>query len=186
MARLPRHLLRDGLVHVGARGNARGTIFRDDDDRVEFLAQLDAACARSGLRVVAFDLLTNHYHLVAHGTVAALSTSLHLLQGGYARWANVRHGRCDHLFGDRFWAAAIDDDWHEAAAIRFVLENATRAGMWRHPLDDPWSSLRMTIGAEEPLGCLDAAAAVAPFGGVDGLLAAVGAGLSDPGLAATA
>ncbi len=167
MPRRPRSALEGEWFHVGARGNDGRRIYVDDEDRIEWVRRLDDACSRCGVRLVAFDLLPNHFHLVVRAEVKALSQAMHLLQGGYARWSNARHGRRDHLFGDRYWAGPIKDLEHRVRAIRYVLRNAARAGIWASPTDDPWSSLRMTLGSEEPLLALDAAAAVAQFGGVD-------------------
>ena len=64
-----------GRYHVTARGNERKEIFRDDADRFHFLELLSELGERLGVRVHAYVLMDNHYHLlltrVASKTVGA-------------------------------------------------------------------------------------------------------------------
>lgn len=62
-----------------ARGNERRDIFRDDDDRLKFLALLEAWVERYRLRLHAYVLMNNHYHLLAETVEANLSQATALL-----------------------------------------------------------------------------------------------------------
>jgi len=53
-----------GRFHVTARGNERKPIYREDSDRAHFLELLAEATERFGLRVHAYVLMDNHYHLL--------------------------------------------------------------------------------------------------------------------------
>jgi len=53
-----------GRYHVTARGNERKAIYRDDSDRAHFLELLGEATERFGIRVHAYVLMHNHYHLL--------------------------------------------------------------------------------------------------------------------------
>jgi putative transposase len=60
MAR-PRRLEAPGVVyHVVVRGNERRAVFRDDSDRVRYLAQLAHYREKFGFRLLAFCLMDNH------------------------------------------------------------------------------------------------------------------------------
>jgi putative transposase len=50
--------------HVINRGNARGTVFHKDDDFAAFLRLIGDAHERLPMRVLAYCLLNNHFHLV--------------------------------------------------------------------------------------------------------------------------
>lgn len=52
------------VYHLLDRGDCREAIFRDDRDREIFLVTLGQVCARTGWRVHAWVLMTNHYHLL--------------------------------------------------------------------------------------------------------------------------
>ena len=50
--------------HVLNRGNARSVVFHKEDDYAAFLAAMAEASVRLPMRVVAYCLMPNHYHLV--------------------------------------------------------------------------------------------------------------------------
>jgi putative transposase len=52
------------VYHVLDRGDRREEIFRDDADRKRFLDTLAEACERTGWRIHAYVLMSNHYHLL--------------------------------------------------------------------------------------------------------------------------
>ncbi len=140
MPRPPRPVSAGATYHITARGNNREPIFRDDTDRWAYLARL-ARVARDGSAVVlAFVLMPNHVHLILHTREANLPAVLHRLQGPYARFFNRRHGRLNHLFGQRYGSLPITTDAHLLASTRYVHRNPVRAGLVRQPAEYPWSS----------------------------------------------
>ncbi len=68
MARPVRVEFSGAVYHVTARGNERRAIFRDDKDRERFVETLAEMVERFSLRVHAYCLMPNHYHLVAGGS----------------------------------------------------------------------------------------------------------------------
>jgi hypothetical protein len=73
------------------------------------------------------------------------------LNGGYARFSNIRHGRCDHLFGRRFSSREIKTEEYLLEACRYVVLNPVRAGLVERPEQWSWSSYRACAGLEYPL-----------------------------------
>ena len=65
MARPLRIEFEGAIYHLTARGNERQSIFRRDEDRRRFLEFLERACARFEVKLLAFVLMGNHFHLVA-------------------------------------------------------------------------------------------------------------------------
>lgn len=61
MARPLRLEFPGALYHVTSRGNNKGDIFVDDDDRLLFLDCLAATVLRFGWRLYAWVLMTNHF-----------------------------------------------------------------------------------------------------------------------------
>ena len=140
MGRLPRSTFpRYGVWHVTTRGVARQSVYRDDDDRRSFLALLSRAVERHDLRVYAFCLMTNHYHLVVECLRDALSRAMHRINGVYAETFNQKYRRSGHLWGDRFALWVVRDEEHLYAACEYVLANPVRAGLCGSPADWPWS-----------------------------------------------
>jgi REP element-mobilizing transposase RayT len=85
IATLPSH-----EASVGAEGKA---IYRDDSDRAHFLELLGEATERFGIRVHAYVLMHNHYHLLLETPEANLSRAIQWLNVSYSVCFNRRHHR---------------------------------------------------------------------------------------------
>jgi putative transposase len=143
MGRVLRTSLPDGYFHVSARGVARrGQIFRDDDDRSEFLQLLDESAARYDWTCHARCLMGTHYHLVLETTREALSTGLHRLNWLYAMRFNAKYLLFGHLFSGRFSARVIESEEYLHDACAYVLLNPVRAGLCDRVEQWPWSYYR--------------------------------------------
>src|SRR5271165_3864766 len=126
MARALRIERPGGRYHVTARGNERKDIFRDDTDRFHFLELLSELGGRFGVRIHAYVLLDNHYHLLLETPEANLSRTVQWFNVSYCVWFNRRHRRAGHLLQGRFGAFIVEDDagWQEVA--RYVHLNPVR------------------------------------------------------------
>jgi len=106
-----------GRYHVTARGNERKAVYRDDSDCTHFVELLSEATEPFALRVHAYVLMDNHFHLLVETPEANLSRSMQWLNVSYSVWFNRRHNRAGHLFQGRFKSLIIEDDagWQEVA-----------------------------------------------------------------------
>ena len=86
--------------HVTGRGNARGRLFLQEEDRRRFVGLLSQLEARYGLGVHCYVLMSNHYHLLLRmKTESGLSAGMQWLGVSYTVWFNRRHRRSGHLRG---------------------------------------------------------------------------------------
>lgn len=108
MARPLRVDVVDGIYHVVSRGNDRQAIFTDDKERLHFLVIVAAAQERFGLRIHAYVLMDNHFHLVLCTPKANLSRALQWIKTSYSMWFNRRRGRVGPLFQGRFKSTLVD------------------------------------------------------------------------------
>ncbi len=106
--------------HVMSRGNNRGMIFEDDEDRKVFLGTLGEACERSGAVVYSYVLMGNHYHLLLGTPKGNLVATMQWLQSTYTARYNARHRQSGHLFAGRYKAIPIQED--EPAYGRIVSD----------------------------------------------------------------
>jgi putative transposase len=157
MPRRPRreYVFAGGTYHVWSRGSNRGAIFLRPRDRVDFLSWLGTAATRHAWSVLAYVLLTNHYHLAVHIPEGELSEGMKLLNGTFSRRQSIRLGRTAHLFENRFGCRRIVTDADAIGAVRYVLRNPVTAGMCRRPGDWRWSSYRASVGDTSPPPWLD-------------------------------
>ena len=145
MAREPRIEVPGGYYHVVSRGNDKQAIF-DDPLRRVFLGQLAGVAARYGWQVLAWVLMTNHFHLVFKLGDGGLSDGMHDLNYAFARASNGRFGRTNHCFGARFWSSHLETERHLLASIRYAMWNPPRAGVGEHPGDSGWTSFGPSAG----------------------------------------
>ena len=78
MPRPPRSFT-EGLYHLASRASDTRQLFMDDDDRRIFLKRLASTLERFKLALVAYTLMTNHYHLVLFTPDDRVSTALQQL-----------------------------------------------------------------------------------------------------------
>jgi REP element-mobilizing transposase RayT len=84
------------VYHVTSRGDRRESIFVDDEDRVALLAVVGQGLERFDARMLAFCLMGNHCHFVAHTRRANLSLLMRHINGVYSQRFNRRHGLVGH------------------------------------------------------------------------------------------
>jgi REP element-mobilizing transposase RayT len=117
----------DGAVyHVTARGNERKRIYRDEADRRSFLGTLEEAVKMHGLRLHAYCLMPNHYHLLVETPRGNVSRAIGWLQTTYSIRFNHRYRRSGHLFQGRFKAHLIEADDYAMTLLRYVHLNPVR------------------------------------------------------------
>lgn len=146
MAR-PLRIQGPGLTyHVMTRGNRKGAIVVDDEDRHKFLECFEACIKTHSLVCHAYCLMDNHYHAVITTSEANLSRAMHQLHSGYATWWNRRHRAVGHLFQGRFTARLVQEDRYLLVVCRYVVLNPVRARLVQQPEQWRWSSYRATAG----------------------------------------
>ena len=146
MSRRPRLKYPGAVYHVMARGNRKAIIFHDDDDRSMFLEVIAKAVAVYVIRIMAFCLMPNHYHLILETPDANLSEAMQFINGVFAQRSNRRHGLTGHAFEGRFRSLVIQRDSYLMRAARYVVRNPVRAGLADDAACWPWSSYRATAG----------------------------------------
>ena len=133
--------------HVMARGNRREKIYLDEDDRKLFLQTLGEACERTGWRVHAWVLLSNHYHILLETPEPNLVEGMKWLQNTYTRRFNVRHREWGRLFGDRYKAVHVEGGgYYYETLLDYIHLNPVRAKLVNPTtgtgvMDYPWSSI---------------------------------------------
>jgi REP-associated tyrosine transposase len=144
MPRPPR-ICPDGVPqHIVNRGNLRAPVFRNAADYLGFIAALTDAADRTTVRLLAYCLMPNHFHLVlwpVHGQ--EISAYMQLLMNAHIRDVQRRHGTAGtgHIYQGRYRNSAIVTERYFVNVCRYVEANPLCAGLVSRAQDWEWSSL---------------------------------------------
>jgi putative transposase len=142
-------------LHITQRGNYRQTVFSHDSDRLKFLDLIETYSTERGVRIAAYALMSNHFHLVAAGDRPdAVSLFMMNLNGFYSAYRHGTERRRGRLWQGRFFSCVLEDA-HWATALRYVELNPVRARMVARAEDAPWTSARIHLGLEPAPPWLD-------------------------------
>ena len=115
--------------HVMNRGISRACIFDIDDDYGMFMAILEETSKYFGVKVIAYCLMTNHYHLLIHTPKGNLSRAMRHLSGVYTQRYNRLHKKDGPLFRGRYRAILIQEDEYLTHLIRYIHLNPIQANL---------------------------------------------------------
>ena len=127
MARPIRMESEDGVYHVLNRGNCRPDIFRVEKAKQAFLDCLAEACEKTGWRVHAWCLMSNHYHLAISTPKANLVEGMSWLQSTFATRFNRMRGEKGHLFQGRYKSLVVAPDGGLGPLCHYIHLNPVRA-----------------------------------------------------------
>lgn len=131
MARPLRISYPHAFYHVTCRGNERKAIFKDDQDRTVFLEKLQISLDIYGVRLHAYVLMNNHFHLIVETPKGNLSQFMRHFNIVYTGAYNRRHRRVGHLYQGRYKAVLVEKDSYLLELSRYVHLNPVRIASQR-------------------------------------------------------
>ncbi len=144
MPRSPRVDVGNELYHVINRANGRLPIFFKEKDFQLFILILEEAQQKYDMRILAYCLMPNHFHLVLYPKVD------NDLQK-FMQWITLTHTQrwhiqnktigSGHLYQGRYKSFLIEGDKHLLSVIRYVERNPLRANLVRKVENWKFSSL---------------------------------------------
>ena len=132
------------MYHVLNRANARVQIFDNDKDYIQFEDILEEAVKKYDMRLLAYCIMPNHWHLVLHpkndGDLQKFMswfTNTHTRRWHVSK-ATVGHG---HLYQGRYKSFICEKDQHLFTVLRYVERNAKTANLVKKAEYWKWSSV---------------------------------------------
>ncbi len=136
----------DSYYHVYARGASRDEIFIDDDDYIYFKSLFERylsieaksdslgrsyAHLAGDLELLAFCLMSNHFHLLFYQRVeGGISTLMRGVMTSYSRYFNRKYNRTGSLFESRYKSSRISNDAYLMHISRYVHLNHNDWRKW--------------------------------------------------------
>lgn len=122
------------------RGRHGEKIFATKEDFGSFIDLLEELAEVFHVKIVAYCLMPNHYHLLVQTPDANLSRSMRHLNGVYTQRYNKRH-RCDgQLFRGRYKSIVVESDSYALDLVRYIHRNPLDAGLVDNLQKYQWST----------------------------------------------
>lgn len=155
MPRPPRLLAAGYVFHVFNRGVRRLPLFAGDDDYRCFQGLMGRSLERCPVRLLAYCLMPNHWHLVLWPEDAqAIPAYMKRLTWSHSCYYNSAHGTSGHSYEGRYRSVGVRDERQLLTLLRYVEGNAVRAGLVARAEQWRWSSLHRCAAvrlAESPI-----------------------------------
>jgi putative transposase len=139
--------------HVINRGVRRARLFDHEGDYRAFVTVMQATLERVRIRLFAFCIMPNHFHLLCSPTHdGQLSEFMRLMTGTHSKRWHAARGTSGTgcVYQGRFKAFPVQTDRHFLTVGRYVERNALRARLVDRAEEWPWSSLSSHPGHGRP------------------------------------
>ncbi len=130
MGRAPRVDIGNQIYHVINRANGRHTIFHKPEHYRHFESLLEEAEERFSMRILAYILMPNHWHLLLYpqkdGEVSTFMQWLTLTHTHqyHAKTKTIGYG---HLYQGRYKSFLVEKDSYLLTLIKYIERNPVRA-----------------------------------------------------------
>lgn len=141
------------IFHVLNRGNDRRRIFDSARCYAEFLEIVELSRQRCDMRVLAYCLMPNHWHMLLWPRQDHdLSRFIHRIASTHSKRWHRRHGTTGlgHLYQGRFKSFPVGEDAYLWTVCRYIERNALRANLVERAAEWKWSSLPDRIARRLP------------------------------------
>ena len=131
--------------HVMNRGRSRTKIFHSPEDYLAFIEILREASFQWKVKIAAYCLMSNHYHLLLQTPGANLSRCMRHINGIYTQYYNRTHKSDGPLFRGRYKSIIVDQDRYLLELVQYIHRNPLRAGLVKRLEDYRWTSHKAYI-----------------------------------------
>ena len=131
--------------HVMNRGRSRAKILHSPEDHLAFIELLREASLQWKVRVAAYCLMLNHYHLLVQTPQANLSRFMRHINGLYTQYYNRTYRSDGPLFRGRYKSIVVEQDRYLLELVRYIHRNPIQAGLVKRLEDYRWTSHKAYI-----------------------------------------
>jgi putative transposase len=134
----------DVIYHVLNRAVGRTTLFQSTDDYQRFESVLEETHERTGIRILSYCLMPDHWHLLLRPREdGELSEVMRWLTVTHTQRCHAAHGTSGTgpIYQGRFRSFPVQNNQHFLDVARYVEQNPLRARLIKRAQDWQWSSL---------------------------------------------
>jgi len=148
MPRRPRVLVEGAVYHVYNRLARGAEVFAKRKPAERFVQTLERARDRDGLTILAWCVMSNHYHLAVRTGAVPLSRTMGFVQARFGQDHNRRAGEAGPLWQSRYKAKLVSDERHLAQLVAYIHLNPVAAGVVTDPARYPLCGHGELIGTQ--------------------------------------
>lgn len=137
------------------RGRRLEKIFNSTDDYEVFVELLRETSEMWNIRIAAYCLMPNHYHILVQTPEANLSRSMRHLNGIYTQNFNRRNNYDGTLFRGRYKSILVSADDYLLQLVRYIHRSPLKAGLVKTINKYRWSSHKGYLSAAGKWDWLD-------------------------------
>ena len=142
----------NAYYHVYSRGMNRSEIFKDHSDYDYFLKILDRAFIKFEIKVHAYCLIMNHYHLYIQTPKANLPEAMKYINECYAKYfiKKYKDERDGKVFARRYQKHLVQHELYSKTLFVYIMFNMYRHNQKLKPDQWLYTSYRAITGQEKP------------------------------------
>jgi putative transposase len=163
MPRQNRVFVEGAVYHVYNRCAREAEPFAKRKAAERFLETLERARERDSLTILAWCLMSNHYHLAVRTGPVPLSRTMGFVQARFGQDYNRRTGAAGPLWQSRYKARLVRDERYLTQLVAYVHLNPVAAGLVSDPARYPLCGHGELIG-DQPARLVDVDGTLALFG----------------------
>jgi REP element-mobilizing transposase RayT len=126
--------------HIMNRGVNEEKIFSSADLKSKYIELLAEKSVIYRMRILAYCIMDNHYHLLLQNSSGKLSEFMRNLNSQYGFYYRRVIGGKGYVFQDRFKSTLIQNESYLVQAIVYVIQNPVRANLVDRFDNYSWSS----------------------------------------------
>lgn len=111
------------IYHITSRGIDRRKIFNEDEDCRHLVQLLKEGADFFRVEVIAYCLMSNHFHFLLQTKEANLSRFMQRLNVAYARYFNYKYKRVGPLMQGRYKAIVVGSEEYFLKLSRYIHLN---------------------------------------------------------------
>lgn len=140
--------------HIMNRGRRSEDVFLGKRDYAMFIDLLQESADMWNLRIAAYCLMANHYHLLVQTPDGNLARCMRHINGVYTQRFNREHALDGPLFRGRYKSILVDGDSYLLQLVRYIHRNPIKAGVVSQLSSYQWSSHKGYFSSAKKWGWL--------------------------------